>query len=474
MKRWRLNSIAARIAVTIVLAIILGFALEVTVGVGMNYVESRIGTLQDKADTFFVNRFSIFVVNPRRSPLLISARIATLARIIEQTSPVERPHVLAAMAQPSLQVVVRDTPMPGLGDDPDARLGALGAMIEHQLARPPGSVRLASRSLTADRSDATDVPPVAGAPGPDELLAEIALPDGSWLVVRILDYMAEAAWWRVALSLSALFLLIGLLSVWTARRLATPISAFAAAAERLGVDTDAPALAERGPHELRTAIRAFNRMQDRLRRFVNDRTQMVAAMSHDLKTPLTRLRLRAEFVGDQEQQRKMLADLDEMAAMIESTLAFARDDAQREPRMLVDLGALVESVCENACDAGGAVAVTAARGVDVSCRPSAIARAVANLIDNAVKYGGGARATLDRALGRAVITIDDDGPGIPADERERAFAPFYRLEGSRNRDTGGVGLGLAVARTIAREHGGDITLATAEGGGLRVRLELPA
>jgi len=326
-----------------------------------------------------------------------------------------------------------------------------------------------------DRFGAAETRTPAGSSAPVDALVAIALPDGHWLVARLFDYPAHVAWLHLALALAPLFIAIGLMSMWTAGRLAAPIRAFAAGAERLGKGTDdAPALAEQGPYELRTAVDAFNRMQERLRRFVNDRTQMVAAISHDLKTPLTRLRLRAEFVGDEEQQRRMLADLDEMTAMIESTLAFARDDAQREPRMLVDLGALLGSVCDNASDTGGAVSFTAPRGLDVTCRPSAISRAVTNLIDNAVKYGGGARANLDRALGRAMITIDDDGPGIPVEEREKVFAPFYRLEGSRNRDSGGVGLGLAVARTIAREHGGDITLATAEGGGLRVCLELPA
>jgi signal transduction histidine kinase len=151
-----------------------------------------------------------------------------------------------------------------------------------------------------------------------------------------------------------------------------------------------------------------------------------------------------------------------------------RDDAKREAPLLVDLGALVESVCENALDAGGSVEVTAKHGFNLTCRPIAISRAVTNLIDNALKYGGCARVTLDFSGERAVVTVDDDGPGIPEDEREKVFAPFYRLEGSRNRDTGGVGLGLAVARTTAREHGGDITLDSAASGGLRARLELPA
>jgi signal transduction histidine kinase len=215
-------------------------------------------------------------------------------------------------------------------------------------------------------------------------------------------------------------------------------------------------------------------MQERLRRFIDDRTLMVAAMSHDLKTPLTRLRLRAELNRDELQQRKMLADIEEMTAMVEATLTFVRDDAKREATLLVDLGALVESVCENAIDAGGSVEISASHGVHVICRPVAISRAVANLIDNAIKYGGCARVTLESAGERALITIDDDGPGIPEDQRENVFAPFYRLESSRNRDTGGVGLGLAVARTTVREHGGDVTLAAADSGGLRVRLELPA
>jgi signal transduction histidine kinase len=473
MRRWRLNSIAARIAVAIVLAIILGIALEIVTSVGISYLVSRYGSRPEADTRFVVNRFNIGYINPRRNQMMIAGRIITIARMVEHASQIDRPGIIAAATEPSLHVAVQDAPLSGLDGNADVRFDLLRGLIEAQLGSPPGTVRVASGRLTADRSEATGPP--AGTPGPDELLAEIPLADGRWLVVRILDYIAGgASWFQIAMALSPLFLVVGLLSLWTARRLATPISAFAAAAERLGVDADAPPLAERGPHELRTAIRAFNRMQERLRRFVNDRTQMVAAMSHDLRTPLTRLRLRAEFVGDLEQQRKMLADLGEMTAMIASTLAFARDDAQREPRMLVDLGALVESVCENASDAGGAVSVSAPRGVDVTCRPNAISRAVANLVDNAVKYGGNARTTLDLALGRAIITIDDDGPGIPPDERERVFAPFDRIEGSRNRDTGGVGLGLAVARTIAREHGGDIMLAATEGGGLRVCLELPA
>jgi signal transduction histidine kinase len=464
MKRWRLNSITARIAFTLVLAIILGIALSV----GTNYVDTR---LVNPRPNYFV---SIGAFEPPRNAFAVSGTVAAVARILAQASEAERQRIIAAMTDSSLQLVIRDAPVPNLSNGDGARLDHLRELIELQLGDQTGAVIVARGNGAGDGFRPAETLRATGIFAPADVLVEIALPDGHWLVAHLFTYPVQLAWLRVAMTLTPMLIAVALLSAWTARRLAAPIRAFAAGAERLGKGTDAPALAEQGPYELRAATAAFNRMQQRLRRFVNDRTQMVAAMSHDLKTPLTRLRLRAEFVGDEEQQRRMLADLDEMTAMIESTLAFARDDAQREPRMLVDLGALLGSVCDNASDTGGAVSCSAPRGLDVTCRPSAISRAVTNLIDNAVKYGGGARANLDRAPGRAIITIDDDGPGIPMAEREKVFAPFYRLEGSRNRDTGGVGLGLAVARTIAREHGGDITLATAEGGGLRARLELPA
>jgi signal transduction histidine kinase len=259
----------------------------------------------------------------------------------------------------------------------------------------------------------------------------------------------------------------------TSRRIVAPISRFARAAERFGVDASAPAIVESGPYELRKAARAFNLMQERLKRFVHDRTQMLAAMSHDLRTPLNRLRLRVALIEDGEQQRKMRADLEAMGVMLESTLAFMRDDSAREQRTLVDLGVLIQDVCEDASGEGGSVAYSGSRGVNVSCRPVAIARAVANLVDNAVKYGIRARVFLFREEEHVVIAIEDDGPGIPPVEQENVFTPFYRLEPSRNSATGDVGLGLSVARTVAREHGGDITLTNRDNGGLLVRMRLP-
>jgi signal transduction histidine kinase len=162
-----------------------------------------------------------------------------------------------------------------------------------------------------------------------------------------------------------------------------------------------------------------------------------------------------------------------MGDMIESVLALARDDAKSEPRSLVDLSALVEGICEDASDAGEPVTFSGPRSVTISCRPTALRRAISNLVDNAVKYGGSAAVTLSPETGRVVITVDDEGPGIPPSEREKVFEPFYRIDGSRDPDTGGVGLGLSVTRSITWEHGGEISLASRMGGGLSVRMELP-
>ena len=252
-----------------------------------------------------------------------------------------------------------------------------------------------------------------------------------------------------------------------------PLRSFADAAERIGLDVRSPPLPEQGSRELRNATRAFNLMQARLRRFVDDRTMMLAAISHDLRTMLTRLKLRAEFIEDAEQQAKAISDLDEMQAMLDSTLAFARDDAAEEPRTRTDLAALVQSLCDDMADAGQPVTCQTHGRLAYVCAPGAIKRAVQNIVINAIKYGFSAWVEVREEANRIDISVTDTGPGIPADRREDIFRPFYRLETSRNRETGGSGLGLAVARSIARRHGGDIVLEDADGGGLTVRLSLP-
>ena len=200
---------------------------------------------------------------------------------------------------------------------------------------------------------------------------------------------------------------------------------------------------------------------------------MLAAISHDLRTPITRLRLRAEFVDDDEQRAKMLNDLEQMEAMIAATLAFAREDSTNEPRKTLDLAALMQSVCDDATDMGCDVVYDGAARASYNGRPMALKRAFTNLVDNAVKYGGGARVVLEETREGIVVTVEDNGPGVPDSEIERIFEPFYRAETSRNRETGGTGLGLAVVRSIIRGHGGEVTLVNRTEGGLRATVTLP-
>lgn len=276
----------------------------------------------------------------------------------------------------------------------------------------------------------------------------------------------------IAMSVTA-----ALLILWGVRRLTRPVADLAAAATRLGRDVNAPALPESGPAEVATAAAAFNTMAANIRRFVADRTQMLAAISHDLRTPITRLRLRAEFLDDDEQRAKMLADLAEMEAMIASTLAFARDDAANEPAISVDLASLARTVLDEAADAcpehASDIAFDGPEHLVMRARPVALKRALSNLVGNALKYGQAARLALERRGESVVMLLDDAGPGIPENVQEKVFQPFQRLEDSRNRETGGTGLGLTIARSILRAHGGEVTLHNRREGGLRVAIRLP-
>ena len=290
--------------------------------------------------------------------------------------------------------------------------------------------------------------------------------DGSWLNF-LTPTFGVMPFWSSSIFLPTLgaTLAVILISVFAVWRATAPLALFSRAAERLGRDVNAPAMAEKGPGEVRRAARSFNEMQGRLQSFVEDRTQMLAAISHDLRTPITRMKLRAEFVDDDEQRAKMLGDLDEMEAMIAATLSFARDDAANEERAQLDLAELLRTLCD---DYSGEKSVT------YFGAPLALKRAFANLIGNAVKYGGAAKVSLAQNSNEIVVTIDDDGPGIPDGEREKVFTAFYRLDHSRSRETGGVGLGLAVVRSIVRAHGGEVTLSNRDGGGLRATVTLPS
>ncbi len=263
-----------------------------------------------------------------------------------------------------------------------------------------------------------------------------------------------------AISAFGIFLVLG--------RLTRPLRELGRAASALGHGETSAKLDEKGPTEIVDTIRAFNEMQDRLTTFVHDRVKMLAALGHDLRTPITSLRLRAEFIEDDEIREPILQTLDEMFEMAEASLSFAREEAAQEQTRLVDIGALTSSVCADLADAGRDVTCADDGSFAMRCRPVAMKRALRNIIDNAVTYGQRARVSADWKNGEARIVVDDDGPGIADCDMEKVFKPFVRLEQSRNKDTGGVGLGLAIAHSIVRSHGGDIFLHNRPEGGLRV------
>lgn len=303
----------------------------------------------------------------------------------------------------------------------------------------------------------------------------VELNDGTWLnmVYAKPSYLMQSTLtpgYYTALVITVL--IFGGLALFVARRISRPLSRLAKAAERLGRGEKLEVLSEEGPEDVRATIGAFNRMQIRLQRFLEDRTRLMAAIGHDLRTPITSLRLRTEFIPDAEMREKFNATLDEMQSMAEASLSFAQTESSTEETRTVELHALVESTCEDLAEMGLDVKFASEGRLPYPCRPTALRRALRNLIENAVRYGERARVSLRTLADGVEIVVEDDGPGISEEDAERVFQPFQRLEVSRNRDTGGVGLGLSIARSIVRNHGGDITLVR-EAKGFAVRIHLP-
>lgn len=302
--------------------------------------------------------------------------------------------------------------------------------------------------------------------------ASVRQADGRWATVEPPKGLLSPWQQRVLLALVISMLLLAPLVWWMARRLTRPIRVFADAAERLGADPDAEPLAPSGPSEVRTAIAAFNDMQASLRAHMRQRAQTIAAIAHDLRTPLTRLRFRAEQAPDTVRDR-MAADIEEMDALIAQAMAFVRGETTPERREVFDLDALAAACADGFIETGAAVVFDGGGELLVRADPGALRRALGNLIGNAVKYSGAARITAFAEGGQAVVMVEDEGPGLPDDELEAVFEPFRRGERSRNRETGGAGLGLTVARQAARAHGGDVILTNRKKKGLCARLTLP-
>lgn len=264
------------------------------------------------------------------------------------------------------------------------------------------------------------------------------------------------------------------LTAWVAARwLSNPIKRMATAAEQLGKNLNSPNIEEAsGPSEVKQASKVFNLMKSRINQQIDERNRFLAAVSHDLRTPLTRLKLRAEKIEQQELQADIRDDINEMAGIIDTTLDYLRGDERPEAECMLDIAALVHSMAEDAAERGESITVSG-NASPIKLKPLSIRRCLNNLIDNSLRYGEKATILIGETNGEVVITIQDSGPGIPEDQLETVFAPFYRLDTSRNRNLGGVGLGLSIARDMAKKQGGNIMLRNASGGGLIATLVLP-
>lgn len=321
-------------------------------------------------------------------------------------------------------------------------------------------------------------------PGPPELRAGLVpggpaggalrLADGTWLTFAAPPPHGADAPTHVSLaSLSAMALGIVLASLLVVRWITRPLRRLAEAAEEFGRGAAPVPLPEDGPREVRDAARTFNAMQARIHRLVADRTQALAAVSHDLRTPIQRLRLRAGFLEDTEAQQAIDADLDDMEGMVESTLAYLRGETESEALRQVDLAAILRTLCDDAIDRAAPVTYVGPDHLQLRVRPVSVKRALGNLIDNAVTYGGNTLVILESGPNAATVQVKDDGPGIPMEALESVFEPFHRLDASRNRGTGGTGLGLTIARQVVQRHGGLLTLANRPEGGLVATICLP-
>jgi len=416
------------------------------------------------------------------SGMQAAQRIADIVKLLEPLGPEERRRIVRVFSAPPLTIGLEQQPF-AVDSEGGARVALFGAMLRRFLGdgRP---------AVVAVRERQGAVPPPTppmkhGFMGPGAALhfgaqpgfsfvAQVRLNDGA-LVTFDSRQPGETAGWPYRLLLSLAVLLVAVLAVsllavrWTTR----PLKALADAADELGRNIDSAPMPEKGPLEVARAARAFNTMQERLARHMRERAATLAAMSHDLKTPVNRLRLRAELLDDSEVKKKISQDLEEVESMVHATLEFMRGGESAEKAQPIDVTALLESLAADAQDTGGKVAMEGAASRPYVGRPQALKRCLGNLLDNALKYGSAATIRVEDAAERLTVRVRDGGPGIPERDLERVFEPFYRLEGSRSRDTGGTGLGLSIARNIAQMHRGTLTLHNPEGGGLEAVLTLP-
>ena len=402
-----------------------------------------------------------------RSPLLRD--VIVTARLLDAVPTSLRPSLASAATSGSSRAywfgadspVVPFLQTQGSAHMPGAR--RLGAALQHDTI-----VLRISRSMALP----SGIPPDLG--GLSGWLLAVRLHDGSWTVfttpVRMWGAPVSARWlmWIIFLTLS-----ISLITALAAKQFAHPIEKLAAAVREFGLNPRSSPLAESGPRELRQVVRTFNEMQAQIQNFLAHRSLMLAAISHDLRTPLTRIRLRGELIDDAEQQARHFRDVDEMQAMVDGALAFFRYDAVTETTTHFDLPQMLMTIVNDYADRRIELRYDGPAHAVYMGRPLALKRAVTNLVENAIKYATPPSLELQQEAKAYVVVVRDRGPGIPEHALQNVFLPYYRVEKSRNRNTGGVGLGLTVVQTIVQGHGGEVTLKNLPTGGLEVRVLLP-
>jgi signal transduction histidine kinase len=422
-------------------------------------------------------------------------RIADVVTLLDGLGERERQRVVAVFNLPPLVLSLHDGPQVPVAPAPGWRAGLFAARLQAALGdrRPvrvearegfaglPRSLAAGSVAAPYDGMHGPGAGMMGHGPGAGMMAAglpvlrtEVQLRDGRWARFDAeLPAAPDALPWRLVLTLVVLLAAMLLLSYVAVRWVVRPLHALAGAADALGQDLERAPLPEDGPREVRQAARAFNTMQQRLSDFINDRTRVLTALSHDLKTPLTRLRLRAELLDDDAQRERFEADLREMETMVVQTLEFMRGLGHGAPRTPVDVDGLLAALQADSAAVGRTLQVEGRATAPYVADASLLKRALGNLIDNAFAYGGGATLRVRDSPERLELQVLDDGPGIRESQLARVFEPFFRLEASRSRVTGGTGLGLGIARNIARSHGGDLVLHNRPEGGLAAVLSLP-
>ena len=444
-----------------------GRTLAILLGITLLLIAGSAILLQEERNIRFEEQNQFRLLN----------NISTLVRLVEDAEQQERQRILNHINKENFHASIAATPL--VAGPPMHRIeNFLARNLRNHLGIPMREINVRIRMDHGDDDDGEHMmhrQPIRSMMHEwGQMDFSIRLGDGSWLNIQIDSSDAPPPWANKTIGLLVL-LLIALIAggMFLSQRMARPMAQLAKAADRLGLGQAGALLAEDGPREVRHTIRAFNRMQERMQKHLKDRTLMLAAVSHDLRTPITALGLRAEYIEDEDMRNKTLATLAEMEAILSATLGFARDDAADESARLTDIPALLQSLVDDHVDLGSSVTYHGPEKLPFTCRPVGLRRALNNLIENAFKYGGTAEVHLTEQNTGIEICIDDNGPGIPEDKLTEVFTPFYRLEQSRSSNTGGIGLGLAVARTIAHAHGGELTLINRPGGGLRARLVLP-